>query len=589
MKITAQLFTQRQLCLFICAIFAITIYGQNSDFQHKKDSLLKVIASTKGEEKLKAYDVLTRLQFPEEELDLMLQYGTDLIKEARKQKNKKYENNACMYQLSYLFNYSKIDEYKRKANEYLPFFKGNGFLESYYLVYSYLLKASSSNNIEYEIEGLNQMCAEAKQENCSYGIVAATSQIGWLYLRENRNEDAEKYFRETIKNALKLTEENPIQILNYDLVLDGYSGLANALINKEGKIDELLSLKSIWREFLTVFEKKFGYPEGIEYYYRLCAFICINKGEYDLAELYCDSAEQRNPLPMILLDYIWEARSEICEARNEYRNAIDWIDKLINNNVNRVIEDAIFLFKKKARILNKMGRAEEAYSVFKMASELNDSIRQLKNNAQLDEIRIQYEVDVHIAEKERQRIIIFSLIGGCILLSIALGIWMYLNWKITKKNHSLAQQVKKMITQQEEQINERLIKTPVSDENDLCIESRMDKLCTAIHDLLLEDKIYRDSTLTRDLVVERLGTNKRAFAEAMEFCFKMQFKDYINFLRMKDAVHLLEHSDLSIEEISDMVGFGTVRTFQIQFNEKYNMTPRDYRNSFKKGQVTRDK
>ena len=75
----------------------------------------------------------------------------------------------------------------------------------------------------------------------------------------------------------------------------------------------------------------------------------------------------------------------------------------------------------------------EAYSVLKKATLLIDSLWLIENNAQLDEIRTQYEVDKHVAEKERQRIIIFFSIGGCIVLAIALGIWIYLNRKITKR------------------------------------------------------------------------------------------------------------------------------------------------------------
>jgi transcriptional regulator GlxA family with amidase domain len=62
----------------------------------------------------------------------------------------------------------------------------------------------------------------------------------------------------------------------------------------------------------------------------------------------------------------------------------------------------------------------------------------------------------------------------------------------------------------------------------------------------------------------------------------MSFSEYINTLRLKDAVILLQQSDLSIESISEETGFGTVRTFQRQFQTRYGMSPKDYRNSTKK-------
>jgi AraC-type DNA-binding domain-containing proteins len=78
-------------------------------------------------------------------------------------------------------------------------------------------------------------------------------------------------------------------------------------------------------------------------------------------------------------------------------------------------------------------------------------------------------------------------------------------------------------------------------------------------------------------MIERIGTNKELFVDAFQYCFGLSFPEYINFLRLKDAITLLEESDLSIEEISERVGFGTVRTFQRQFQAKYNMSPKDYR------------
>ena len=67
---------------FILILFSFTFtYGQ-TDNQYQKDSLLKVIKSAQGEEKLQAYRTLCRLPFPDEELDLKLQYTNNFMREA---------------------------------------------------------------------------------------------------------------------------------------------------------------------------------------------------------------------------------------------------------------------------------------------------------------------------------------------------------------------------------------------------------------------------------------------------------------------------------------------------------------------------
>jgi len=430
-----------------------------------------------------------------------------------------------------------------------------------------------NGNYKYSIEGTNKMYAEAKQENCLYGIAKATGLMAQIYSRENRYEDAEKYFKETIKNALKLIKEEPDQISNYHLVSTGYHRLAATLSDQEKK-NEYFSLMPVWKKHTMAYEKTFGCPDpSLVYYYRFCAHMYIDKEKYDEAELYCDSMK-----PIILffeMPYIWGIKTTICEKRNEYDSAINWIDKNIDHCTNLgELSFTVYLLKDKARILSKMGQAGESYSVFKKAFQLNDSLRLLANNAQLDEIRTQYEVDKHVAEKERNFNYFLLALSSAVFFAIALGIWMFYSRKTAKKNRILAQQIKELTLLQEEQINESL-----TDSHDLCIETRMDKLCIDIRDLLFKDKYYRDSGISRDSMIEKLGTNKRAFSEAFERCFKMQFKDYVIFLRLKDAVLLLEQSDLSIEEISFKVGFGTARSFRNQFNEKYNMTPKDYRNS----------
>ncbi|MDR0232008.1 MAG: AraC family transcriptional regulator [Dysgonamonadaceae bacterium] len=586
MKFETLFFAKGLLCLFICIIHTTVIYGQNSDFQHQKDSLLKVIASTQGEEKLEAYRILIRLRFPEEEI--RLRYINDFIREAREQQNKKYESVAYRYELVYLWNNLKKDEFKQKANKYMPFIKKYGSSEHYYSTYATLI--GFGNNKE-RIEKVKQMYAEAKREECLYGIVRATLLMATLYSMEKRYEEEEEYSRETIKNALKLIKEESGQVEYYHIVSKAYVDLYFALINQH-KQDECFALMPVWKKHTANFEETFGYSDpNLLQYYRIYALIYIDKEEFAKAELYCDSMKPM--VPPLSLSYIYNINASICEGRKEWNSALDWVDKEIDHCTNRggELDYVAYLLMKKSRILSKIEHAEKTCSTFEKAIQLNDSLRLLENNAQLDEIRTQYEVDKHITEKEHLRSNLFFALGGCVLLAILLGVWIYYSRKITHKNRTLAQQIKESTAQHEEQIKEMLAKTsflPYSlnettsvADNDLCVESRMDKLCAAIRDLLFKDKIYRDSSLTQELMVEKVGTNIKLFSEAFEYCFKMQFKDYINFLRLKDAVYLLEQSDLSIEEISNKAGFGTVRTFRRQFIAKYNITPKDYRNSIK--------
>lgn len=135
--------------------------------------------------------------------------------------------------------------------------------------------------------------------------------------------------------------------------------------------------------------------------------------------------------------------------------------------------------------------------------------------------------------------------------------------------------------QEEMQDKDFLNKISADEKDDFCPEKRKDQLCVAIRNIILIEKNYRNPKTNRNYFIERLGTNKDLFVEVFQHCFGMSFTECINNLRLKDSILLLERSDLSIEAISEKVGFGTVRTFQRQFQAKYNMSPKNYRKSLK--------
>lgn len=58
---------------------------------------------------------------------------------------------------------------------------------------------------------------------------------------------------------------------------------------------------------------------------------------------------------------------------------------------------------------------------------------------------------------------------------------------------------------------------------------------------------------------------------------KIGFNSYINSLRISYACRYLRHSEKSVTEISELVGFGTLRTFNRAFLRQTGKTPSEYR------------
>lgn len=75
-----------------------------------------------------------------------------------------------------------------------------------------------------------------------------------------------------------------------------------------------------------------------------------------------------------------------------------------------------------------------------------------------------------------------------------------------------------------------------------------------------------------------LGVSECLVSRICSENLKMDFRKYLSIIRAEYAAQLIRRSDRSFEDISQMAGFGSFRSFSRAFKELYGMTPRDYRN-----------
>jgi AraC-like DNA-binding protein len=221
----------------------------------------------------------------------------------------------------------------------------------------------------------------------------------------------------------------------------------------------------------------------------------------------------------------------------------------------------------------------------------------------IQELEVKYEVDKHVAEKERNRIekernrnyFLFAL-AGCILLGVALGIWIYYNRTIVKKNRGLYRQIKEQdrlaekldaMTKQYEQV-EQLMPEAVEG-GDGAVETlraaslrlpgnrQQRQLVSRMHEFLLKDRYFTQCDLDIQKIILQMTTNRTSLFEAFKAVVGKTPMEYINRLRLDEAKRLLDNSALTIEAIAMDCGFGTSNTFYRQFRECYRITPTEYR------------
>lgn len=91
--------------------------------------------------------------------------------------------------------------------------------------------------------------------------------------------------------------------------------------------------------------------------------------------------------------------------------------------------------------------------------------------------------------------------------------------------------------------------------------------------------------LSLAILSDELGLSVSYISRFFSNTFKMSFSDYINGLRLGEAIALLNDSKLTISKISGRAGFPTIRTFNKAFLKHYGMTPSEYRKLEQKSNI----
>ncbi|MDR2497961.1 MAG: helix-turn-helix domain-containing protein [Tannerellaceae bacterium] len=577
------------LLSFILLLTSFAAAAQANDTQQQRiDSLLNVIATSGGEDKQNAYVKLlsedVSVNLSQDSVSLLYNEG---IREMRRQGNKKQEGRLKFVHINCLFNKGLKQEVMATAPDYLKYLAENEQWELYYQMYQTLLETYMEEYMfETAIRKARELYDEANSKKDEDGMSVATLTMGDAYCNLARLEDAEEYYKKTI--SILSRRENP------GVSLYAYFSLVE-ILSEQKRFAEAQEWLQEYNKAVDRLEALKKRPMTISRnsLYIMQAVVYLDMKEFDKAEPFIDLAEEMLPGVERSMVNIMRYRAEIAESRKDYPRALE----LCNEAVRLCKASAAgfhlrWILQTKARILAKMLNAEEIVAVYEEHIALRDSFEMRKNQVQLDELRTQYDVDRHVAEKERNRLYFLFALGGCLLLAVALGIWVFCSRKIAEKNRALTEQIQELTAQQEARDKELLSKTTfvepeaatdIDDSESLCPESRKDKLCREIRDFILLDKAYLNPSINRDYIIDHLGTNRELFVDAFMACFGMSFTDYINGLRLKDAITMLEESDFSIEDIAGKTGFGTIRTFQRQFQNKYRITPKEFRSAARKG------
>ena len=94
--------------------------------------------------------------------------------------------------------------------------------------------------------------------------------------------------------------------------------------------------------------------------------------------------------------------------------------------------------------------------------------------------------------------------------------------------------------------------------------------------LIYADKNFRNRCLLRDAAAS-VGYDYAYISKFFKSKAGISFRQYVNFIRIKESKYLLSSSTNSIETISEACGFSSLRAFDREFHVQMGMTPSDYK------------
>ncbi|GHT39782.1 hypothetical protein FACS189437_04160 [Bacteroidia bacterium] len=459
--------------------------------------------------------------------------------------------------------------------ENMSFFKQNKLWKEYYKIfelYAELLRLQENSNIA--IDEATKMFAFAKKTNNYYGLGYVSKVLGHFYNLDDDAVQSENYLRDAVNYFDKAGDKSSEFSVYNDLVWT---------LQKQKKYSELANFLAQMEKSLKEFEKQ----NGVSYHWRFGLY--HNYSEYyfateDLAKvgLYVQKmGEILSHLSNAYTPFYLKQRFYLLEKLGRYKEEIAVIDTLETMLAADDFYMRQFVMKQKIYALGKSGRGNEAANLFIRYCNIKDSLNLADTKLQLNELRTKYDINKLEMQKEHNRNNFLFALGGMALLMVVAVVILINRQKIRRKNILLVSQIKELQELQQIKEDELLQKstfeTELQTDTALCPDTRKDKLCLTLRDMMIKDRLYRDPNITRDSMIAHLGTNKAFFIESFQYCFGTTFTAYINYLRLKEAINLLENSDLSLDEIADKVGFGTLRTFQRQFRAEYGMAISDFR------------
>ena len=553
---------------FSLLLLTLAAGAQTSTRQHKVDSLYQLIPSMDTEEKLETYEKLLKWMTSSPDTAMTLNLSREMYREALKSNNKKWEARARCMELIFYGNQRMFDEYDALWEELRNFTRDNEAWTEFYSIYlhtaGYYLEREKP---EKAIELADEVYEIAKENKHKQGLAISAYLHGRFLNNQDRNQEAESYYLEA---------EKYFQEVDYKYLLkETYQRLASTYIWTE-KDKEFFSTMQKWEE--TIREQMAEDPEDSldpewNTLYNIYFGYYLTRKDWNKAEEYLLKSEKHiSPsLPIEVIKYVG-SKADLYFRMGNNQKALDALDEMMET-VTRVdvqgVEALIWNFR--TEIYEAMGQYKEALDAYRSMRILQDSTDNVAINTKLNEAHTRYEVEKHIAEKEKRQVQVVWAVISCALLLIALLIYALYSRRLKQRNLALYQQVQELSRKEKAVENCFLSKPKETLSKEMLLFRRL-------NECMKTEKLFANTDINRKTVADHLGTNENYLANAIRQGRAETFSDYISNLRLQYAIELMEgHPEMTFDSIAVDSGHGSYSQFFRSFSKKYGISPSEYR------------
>lgn len=542
----------------------------------------RVIDTCRVERRLDAYlDLISMIFGRLDDFRDELAIVNDYLAEAKRQKNISKEGNARINKLYLLSDNNLYDSLVAQLPDNLDFFKRHEMWDNYFNGWSVTMRMYvQKNQYEMALAEAKAMYKAAQEIGNDSGLGVTARCVGEVYQTMGRHDQAEVYMREAVEYSRK--SGHMLALIN------SYFILCQTLM-AQNKYPEALAIADEYAEAIDSYhaflQTRYDDPDSFSsqsrfYCYLVYATGYLETGDLAKGEEYLKKAEK---LSAAYSEYfrlgsvIVRARFE--ELKGEYDKALE----NFNEGYRIQLEmgdrmDAMQTREIIARVHFTKGDYREAGAIYKELLVQKDSLRNMKFGAQLDELRIIYEVDKIMAEKERTVIYLTAAFIVCLLLILILGGWIFYSRALASKNRGLVRQIQEQDRLRKElKVIESRTHDPASEPAETNDPGQ--KLFRRLEEYLAATGCFKNGDLDRKELVSALSTNEKYLYNAVKGATGLTLLEYINKLRLEEAKQMLEtQPSLTIDAILYECGFNAPRTFYRLFREHYDMSPKEYRN-----------